>query len=350
MGCGGGKVFELSSKQNVIELGTDFSNSNWQYCQFKDRLIMVNGSDLPQTFYVDETGNVLEPINFVATNLVLSKLINVSLIKQRLWFVEKGSLSAWYTDEVGNIQGNLVKFDLSTIVRKGGELMAICSWTQDGGQGIDDLTAFITSQGEVAIYSGYDPTNIDNWSLRGVYQMSKPIGYNCTMQYQGDVVVISEDGYVPLSKALSLGKAGASQIAFSDKIRGLVLNRSINNKHKKGWQSLLYGRGGYALFNVPVAGQFEQHIVNLNSGAWSRFTNIRSFCWELFNERLYFGSDKGVFLFDEGFSDNKSPIMGHIEQAFSSLGSGFLKKIQLINPRTTAFSNFALVVYTNMEF
>ena len=42
--------------------------------------------------------------------------------------------------------------------------------------------------------------------------------------------------------------------------------------------------------------------------------------------------------------------MGHIEQAFSSLGSGFLKKIQLINPSTKAFSNFALVVYTNMYF
>ena len=115
--------------------------------------------------------------------------------------------------------------------------MSICSWTQDGGHGIDDLTAFISSEGEVAIYSGSDPSNIDDWNLRGVYRMSKPVGYHCAMQYQGDIVIISEDGYIPLSKALSLDKANASQIAFSDKIRGLVLNRTLHGKYKRGWQS-----------------------------------------------------------------------------------------------------------------
>ena len=61
-----------------------------------------------------------------------------------------------------------------------------------------------------------------------------------------------------------------------------------------------------------TAQQFEQHVINLNTGAWCRFTNIRAHCWGLFNGRLYFGSDNGVFLFDEGYADNKTHIMGHI--------------------------------------
>ncbi len=350
LACGGGKIWNISSRHSTVLLKEGFSVSDWQSCQFKDRLFLVNGSDAPQVFYIKDNVPTIEDCVFEGDNLILSKLINVSLIKQRLFFVEKGTLKFWYTSEVGNIQGTLIKFDLSTIMRHGGRLLAICSWTQDGGHGIDDLTAFISSEGEVAVYSGSDPSNINDWSLRGVYKMSKPIGYRCAMQYQGDVVIISEDGYIPLSRALSLDKANSSQIAFSDKIRGLVLNRTLHGKYKRGWQSIIYGRMGYALFNVPTSEQFEQHVVNVNSGAWCRFTNIRSHSWGMFEDRLYFGSDTGVFLFDEGYSDNKTPICGVVEQAYSSLGSSNLKKIQLINPRTKASTKFALVVYTNMDF
>ncbi len=347
---GGGKIWDVSSSAQTALLKDNFSLSDWQSCQFKDRLFLVNGVDAPQVFYLKDNAPVLEDAAFEGEGLIPSKLINAALIKQRLFFVEKGTLKYWYTAEAGNIQGELVRFDLSTIMRRGGHLLTICAWTQDGGHGIDDLTAFITSEGEVAVYSGSDPSNIDDWSLRGVYRMSKPVGYHCAMQYQGDVVIISEDGYIPLSKALSLDKANASQIAFSDKIRGLVLNRTLHGKYKRGWQSVIYGRMGYALFNVPTAEQFEQHVVNVNSGAWCRFTNIRSHCWGLFRDRLYFGSDTGVFLFDEGYSDNKTPIFGVVEQAYSNLGSNGLKKIQLINPRTRASAKYALVVYTNMDF
>ncbi len=350
LACGGGKVWDISSSVQTTLLKEGFSLSDWQSCQFKDRVFLVNGTDTPQVFYLQENEPVLENASFTGEGLLPSKLVNVALIKQRLFFVEKGTLNAWYGEEAGNIQGTLIKFDLSTVMRRGGRLMAICAWTQDGGHGIDDLTAFITSEGEVAVYAGSDPTSMDDWSLRGVYRMSKPIGYKCTMQYQGDVVIISEDGYMPLSRALSIDRANASQIAFSDKIRGLVLNRTLHGKYKRGWQSLIYGRMGYALFNVPVSEQFEQHVVNVSSGAWCRFTNIRSHCWGLYQDRLYFGSDQGVYLFDEGYADDKTPILGSVEQAYSNLGSVNLKKIQLINPRTRASAKYALVVYTNMDF
>ena len=348
--CGGGAVWDISDKKKLRKVADNFINNDWQYCQFKNRLIWVNGFDLPQVFYIDNGIERWENAAFSGDGLMPQKLANVAVCKQRLFFVEKGTLAYWYSDEVGNVQGLLKRFDLSTVFRHGGELLAISPWTQDGGLGMDDLTVFITTEGEVAVYSGNSPDNADDWSLRGVYRMSRPIGSRCVMQYQGDIVIISEDGYVPLSKALSLDKANSSQFAFSDKIRGLVLDRTKTNGNKFGWQAIIYGRGGYALFNVPVARQFEQHVVNVASGAWCRFTAIRSFCWGVFCNRLYFGSDQGVYLFDEGYSDNGTPICGHVEQAFSNLGNPNLKRIQLINPRTKSSAKFALVVYTNMDF
>lgn len=345
-----GNVFDISSKKAVTKYEKNFSSSYWQYCQFKNRLIFVNGYDAPHTYYIENTEPKFEEVALEGENLIPQKLINVCVSKQRLFFVEKGSLNAWYTSGVGEVQGKLYKFDLSTIVRQGGELIAVASWTQDGGLGIDDLTVFITSEGEVAVYAGSNPNDASDWNLKGVYSMSKPIGYRCVIPYQGDIVIISEDGYIPLSKALPLEKSNSSLISFSDKIRGLVLDRTRNNKNKIGWQGIIYGRGGYAIFNVPINQTFEQHVINTSTGAWCRFTNIHALCWSEFGNRIYFGSKDGVYLFDEGYSDNKLHICGHVEQAYNNLGSNSLKRIQLLNPRTKSSTKYALVIYTNMDF
>ena len=350
----GGYAWNVSSK-GVAEKydGISFNNDACQTVQYRDRLYFLNGTDTPKMFYVDENGDdVLGDWAFSSTegSFMPQKMISAAVSKERLWFVERGSLKVWYAEIAGNVAGELKYFDFQQVVTLGGELVAVANWTQDGGAGIDDMTVFITSEGEALVYAGSNPNSADDWTLKGKYRMSKPIGYNCTLQYQGDVVIISEDGYIPLSKALPFDKANSSQIAFSDKIRGLVLSRTQSNKNKTGWQGIIYGRGGYAIFNVPVAQQFEQHVINVNTGAWCRFTNIRALCWAVFEDRAYFGSDDGIFLFDEGYSDNGAQILGHVEQAFSALGNPNLKKVQLLNPRTKASNKYALVIYTNMDF
>jgi hypothetical protein len=263
--------------------------------------------------------------------------------------VERNSLKVWYPSTAGDVSGTLKSFDFSTVARFGGYLVAVANWTQDGGQGIDDLTVFITSEGEALVYSGSDISNADDWKLRGSYKISRPIGYDCLVPYQGDVVIISEDGYLPLSSALPLERANSSQIAFSDAISPLVSERTQKYASRVGWQGIIYGRGGYGIFNVPVANQFEQHVINVNNGAWCRFTGINACCWREFNSKMYFGSYDGIYLFDEGFSDNGTRIAGVVEQAYTDLGTSNLKKIQLINPRTKAGGNYSLVIYTNMD-
>lgn len=352
IGLSDGKAYNLSSKKHIKTYeNITFQNSRCQTVQYKDRLYFMNGVDTPKVFYVDDNGNdVFKDWDFSADNLTSAKIIAGTVSKQFMWFVEKGSMKVWYSSEAGNIAGKLYSFDLSQVSRFGGHIMAVCCWTLDGGQGIDDLTVFLTSEGEALVYSGINPNSADSWELKGSYKIARPIGYHCTMQYQGDVIIITEEGYLPLSKVLPLNQAGASMIAFSDKIRGLVLDRTANNKNKDGWQGIIYPKGGFGLFNVPVSHNFEQHVINLNTGAWCRFTNIKSHCWELFEGHLYFGSDYGVYLFDDGYSDAGTHIYGEVQQAFNNLGSDSLKKIQLLNPRTKSSTQYALVIYTNMDY
>ena len=148
---------------------------------------------------------------------------------------------------------------------------------------------------------------------------------------------------------MPIDQANASQISVSDAIRGLVLDRTAKYAKQNGWQGILYGRRAYGIFNVPVANQFEQHVINVNTGAWCRWTDIRAYCWGEFDGRMYFGSDNGVFLFDEGWSDNGVAIKGVVEQAYNNLGTNSLKKVLLLNPRTRSSAQYALVIYTNMD-
>ncbi len=344
------KLCDISSAEQCREIATELTSDIWQTVQYKDRLFFLSGTQTPKVYYVDEGGDEhFDDWGFTSTSGQMTRLVNGAVSHEFLWFVEKGSMVAYYSAEAGNISGELYSFDLSQISKFGGELVAVANWTVDGGQGTDDFTAFITSEGEIMLYSGLNPNEATSWSLKGNYKISKPIGYRCTMQYQGDVVIITEDGYFPMSKALSMNNATQSGLAFSDAIRDLVLSRTANYKNKDGWQGLIYGKGGYAVFNVPVANQFEQHVVNLNTGAWCRFVNIRSFCWCVFENELYFGSDSAVYQFGNSYSDDGILIEGVVKQAYSNLGRDNLKRITMINPRTRASTQFDLTIYTNMD-
>ena len=348
----GGKAWNVSSPATAGKFkDVTFNKSRCQTVQYKNHLYFMNGIDVPKVFSVDDDNvESFTDWGFEAENLIHQRIIAGAVSHEFLWFIERNSMKAWYSAEAGNIAGQLYSFDLSQVSKHGGELVAIANWTVDGGSGIDDFTCFITSEGEVLIYSGYNPNSADNWELKGSYKMSRPIGYQCTMPFQGDIVIISEDGYIPLSKALSSNNAGYSQIAFSDTIRGLVLDRTADNKEKEGWQGIIYSKRGYGIFNVPVSQQFEQHVININTGAWCRFTNIRSFCWCQFNNKMYFGSDDAVYLFDEAYSDNGVQIEGWVEQAYNNFGTDKIKKVQLLNPKTRSSTKYQLTIYTNMDF
>ncbi len=352
IGISDGKAYNLTSSKNIrVYENVSFIENRCQTFQYKDYLYFMNGIEKPKVFYINDEGqDIFEDWSFSSEGLQDASIIAGAVSKQFLWFIEKGTMNVWHTSEAGNISGTLNKFDLSQISRFGGHILAVCCWTMDGGQGIDDLTVFLTSEGEAIVYSGFNPNSADNWELKGTYKISKPIGYQCTLAYQGDIVIITEDGYLPLSKVLPLSQAGISSLAFSDKIRGLVLDRVSNNYDKNGWQGIIYSRGGYAIFNVPVSRNFEQHVININNGAWCRFTNINSHCWCLFNDRLYFGSNYGVFKFDEGYSDCGNYIYGEIHQAYNNFGFDGLKKIQLLNPRTKSSTEYHLSLGLNMDY
>jgi hypothetical protein len=73
------------------------------------------------------------------------------------------------------------------------------SWTLDGGNGPDDYFVCITTEGEMVVFKGTDPSSTTAWGLVGKWNLPRPIGNRFLRPFGGDVLVLTEGGIYPQS-------------------------------------------------------------------------------------------------------------------------------------------------------
>jgi hypothetical protein len=257
--------------------------------------------------------------------------IFVNTFKSRLFFLKENSLSFWYL-AVSSVAGSATEFNVAPYCALGGYLVAMGTWTRDGGAGIDDFGVFVTSKGEVLIFQGTDPGDTDAWSLVGVFRIGPPLGRRCMVKLGGDLIIITRDGFSQLTRFLAGGR-GSTKVALSDKISGAVVAAVKDFGGNFGWQPIFYPGGNMVVVNVPVSGGSHQYVSNSTTGAWCRFTGMNASCWEVMNDLLYFGGQTAVYLSDTGQDDNGATIDADVKPAFSFFGDkARLKRFAMVRP------------------
>jgi len=283
-------------------------------------LYMVNGSDSAQLY----NGTTWQAVTAVSapisiTGTTTSNFIHGNVWKNRVFFVEKSSLKVWYLP-TASVGGAASAIDFTALFSEGGYLMAMATWTLDAGYGMDDHAVFITSQGQVAIYRGTDPASASTFALVGIYNIGAPVGRRCFERLASDLVLITQDGLVPLSKALLTSRVNPG-ISLTDKIQQAMGDAVITSGSNFGWQCRLYPRENLVILNVPVASNTQQFVMNTITGAWGRFTNWPAICWERFRDRMYFGTTGKVCLAFDGMDDGGENIDADVLQAYSNFGA-----------------------------
>lgn len=327
------------------------TSSRWQHVNFGTTgghfICAVNGLDTPRNY----NGTAWANSTITGAGLTATNLIHVMAHQRRLFFVEKSTLKFWFLDTVAAIQGASTAFDLATLCTKGGELLAAGSWSVDSGEGMDDLAVFVTSAGQAVVYAGTDPSSASTWALQGIYDIGKPIGRRCLTKFGSDLIVITEDGFVPLSAALLSGRS--TPVAISAKISDAANYAGRNYSSNFGWQAILYPRGNMLVFNVPVTelGTSHQYVMNTTTGAWCRFKNQNAFCWALLNENLYFGGNTKVFKADDSHDDDGANVDGTVKPAFNYFGlPGTQKRFTQCRPVFIAGGGLTPAVSINVDF
>lgn len=277
-----------------------------------DDLLIYDGS----TWY--KVTSVSSP--YAITGVDTSTLIDLVVHHRRVWFVENDSMTCWYLP-TDSIAGTATAYDFGPLFIDGGYVERIETWTLDAGNGMDDYFVVITSNGEIAVFSGTNPASSDTWSLNGVYYAGSPVGRNCTMKYGGDVLMLNKDGLVPLSQWLMSSRVNV-KTSITNKIQQRITDAATTYANNYGWQIILNPPKNMLFINVPVSETvFEQYVMNTISGAWSRFTGVNATCWAFIDNILYFGQGNQVFKFWDGPNDNGQVINTDLLPAFSAFGS-----------------------------
>jgi hypothetical protein len=337
-----GKTYDITSQGAVGAASVSgLTNSRFQWVNFATSagtfLVMVNGADLLQNYDGTNWTSVNGASTYAITGVTTSTLINVNVFKNRLWFIQKNTMSAWYlpTQSIG---GAAQKYDLSSQFTHGGYLVAMMTWTIDNTNGVDEYAVFITSEGEVAVYQGYDPNFAGTFTLVGKFLIGRPVGYRCFTKMGSDNVLISADGISSLARSLTTDRKLSE--TFSYNIVNLINNDVALYKNNFGWQPVYYPIGNKLIINVPANenNTIYQYVMNTITGAWSTWNkeNIPGFyciCWDTFQDNIYFGARQVVYQSDVGEDDAGVPIQADLKPAFNYFGElGQQKLFTLVRP------------------
>jgi len=311
-------------------------------------LIMVNGVDSPLyyngTSWVAVTG-ISSP---ALTGLTTTTLVSVNSFKGRLFFIQNNSLSFWYLPAAA-AGGALTQFDLTGECKRGGFLMAMGTWTRDGGGGQDDTAVFITSEGEAIVYQGTNPSSSASWAKVGSYYIGKPVGRRCVTQLGGDLVIITENGTYPLSAALQSASIDYKN-ALSFKIEPTFTTAARLYADVFGWEATVFPAQAAMIVNVPHAegGTHDQYVMNTITKAWCQFNgwNAEAFC--VMDSVLYFTTGTTVKKAWTGHVDGSDRIIAYGKTSFNYFGTrGSVKRFTLFRP--TLISNGEMAYRTDID-
>ncbi len=309
-------------------------------------MTVVNGTDTRQLY--DGTTWATTP---AITGVTSANLSHVWVFANRLFFVEKNTLNAWYLD-VDAVGGAATKFSLAGIFQNGGNLLTGGTWSVDAGDGMHDQCVFISDNGEVVVYQGTDPDTAATWVKVGRYETGLMLGKNAMLKVAGDLILMTVDGFVPMSMVKALDRAALGLNAISRNIEPDW--KAEAHARPTNWTVVKWPEKEMTLIGLPYGANLENicFAVNSETGAWAKFTGWDTNCVALFNNNVYFGNNSGRVLIAEsgGYDDGAVYTARYVGQHENLGHEGATKIAQLMRstfvvstpftPKITVSTNF----------
>lgn len=339
---------------------TQFANTGGQYligCNGVDPAFLYDGST-----WVDFTEEVTPTDPGEISGVDPALFSSVLSFKNRLWFIEKESMTAWYlpTDA---LSGAATAFYLGSIFQRGGYLYEFGSWSFDSGVGLDDNMLFQSSGGEIAVYKGTDPDDAATFALVSVYFVASPIGNISQADLGGDLLLLTRAGIVPVSKVVQ----GVANESLYESTLSRNISKTLNQIVNAGgtidnWE--IHNIPSLQALLIVIPGETQrlpvQYIMNTLTGAWAEY-DLPATCATIYQGVTFFGTVAGqVYKHDpqEPSRDNIGidgfggiPITGTLLTAFSYLGDPTtLKHFKLVRPIVQAASNPRIRLSLSTDF
>lgn len=321
-------------------------------------VMFVSGSSTQYLIYMvraNATGTMFAYDGASWTTPTVTGLTNtnmgVTTHRRRLWFYGTG-LTAQYLP-INAIAGTVVDFNFGPVFSKGGRIVSMRTWTIDGGEGgTDDLFAVLTDRGQIAFYSGTDPSSAATWQLVGVFDVGEPAsaipgttgtclnGQSYMLKYGADVMLTLNDGVASAARVLR-GAQTAQDYSISGKINSLI-REAASGYGANGsapvdrWLLTHHSRLKQLILNIPTAAATDtsagritsyQYVMNTETGAWCSFDSMGYVDAVIWRGDMYMIAN-GYYVYRYGQSslDIATDITFECRQAAMNFGTA-LKKL-----------------------
>jgi hypothetical protein len=333
-----------------------FSGSEWRWAYMNHQIIMVNGLDNAQQIFVTDYGLVTQDVTIQdwAVTDAPSKVFDwVAVLNAQVAAGYGNDLSAWYLP-VGYVQGAMKEFDIGQSAgtpKKGGSIIGGFNINRDAGMSLNAYIGFITNQGEAIVYTGNDLDDPSNIVFNGVYQTGYPLGKTPFINWSGDLIIMTNKGFISAHSIFANGENQNGQFIFSQRINTWLLDQATKFGTYSGFMGLVVPNEDFVLFNIPQGGEtFVQCCMNITSGKWSMFTDINAYTMCVADGKLLFGMADHVAEYTESASD-PSVIPLEIWTSYTNCGSDLLKRLNFIQIRHASSDkvNLGFSVYKDFE-
>lgn len=290
-------IWDVTTAGAATSVVDTLTNGLWSVQQFATAggvfLVCVNGND--EALLFDGTTWSATTIAFPAlSTLTTADLIYVWNYANRLYFVQKESMDVWYLP-VDTIGGTLTLLPLGGVFPRGGSLVFGETWSLDAGAsgGLSEQCIFISTEGEVAVYQGTNPSSATTWSKVGLYRIGSPLGPRAWVRGGGDIIVGTRIGMVTISKAIQMDAAALSPVSVTYPIEEAWNDETSLRGY--GWQAVIWTEGQMMLIVPPYidAAQPFLFVANARTGAWAPWYGWDVRCIATFQGALYFGTTDG---------------------------------------------------------
>lgn len=299
---------------------------------------LVRGSGGSARVNIPDGATAVPSINDVST----TNFSHVWVYKSRLFFLKRHSLIAYALNNTDSLGGNLTTINLGAVMTKGGSLIVGATIsTSDAGSGPDDYCVFISDQGECAIYQGSDPSNALLWKLVGVYPIGRLLHKNAVMRAGGNLLVATETGLVPITNSMSKDVASLSDNAVSLPIEPTWKDYVAERMGK--WTIGKWTAKNMALVGFPTGddGTKANFVLNLQTGAWARWTGFTIASAVEVDGHLYVGTDDGLVLDCETAGDDNGAEYNCLYVGLhESIAGGSLVQTHMLRATWRYFSTF----------
>lgn len=347
------------------------ANARWETINFANSagvsLVAVNtGGANPIWFKPDGTNMDLVAGNGSTAGTIANvdpKLFaHVYSHQKRLWFVERNSTRGWYLPPEA-LYGVATAFDFGALWTRGGYLNQIITWTLDDGDGADDHLVAISSEGQVAVFAGTDPSNAATWSLKGVYFSGAPVGRRAATRYGGDIVMLTQFGIVLLSNLLKSTKVNAVEAEYGKYVQQLLSAAITARGTLFGWQPFIFPGANMVIINIPAADNTcFQFVMNDITQAWAEFIGYNALCWCLHNEVPFFGGNgrvdrawerytDGAIVANDGTVTEGADIQSEAQTIFNYFDTpGLQKHAKMVSPSIICNGTFSIQLAVDVDF